>query len=897
MSVSGAVSHGRPAQPVTQPEAYDDDSADTSAGSMIGKFTLGDVLGRGGMGVVVQAVDLKLERVLAIKQVRDANDHEAIAWFVDEAQITGQLEHPNIVPVHELGEDGAGRPWMAMKLVHGQTLSAMIGDWREEIASGKPQRLSATDIGQMLEIIRKVADAISFAHSRHVIHRDLKSENVMLGAFGEVLVMDWGLAKPLDASPTTGGEGALTAPRGGGKRRARTSGRQSDSVAATAVGVRVAGRAGVMSDRMTMQGDVFGTPAFMPPEQARGEVQEVGPAADQFALAGILYHMLTLEEPYRESSLEQTLAAARQRQLPPPHLRASHRRIPRELSAIVMKAMAARPRDRYPDIGAFIADCNAWQAHERTTAYRQKPWEALGKWFRRHPTAGITGVTTVLMLAVFGALAWSMESSRQLAEHQAAMATREAALAEAEERAATARAHQDRIALAVRNREFEQLYALTGERLVEGRDTIMAEFAADWHAWQERQKAAGNFPIFEYFSDSLDEDRVRRYLELFKKLFAMHRQFGVPVTADDWLRAGSLKAHPKINDFRGALDDFNEVLRIEPHNVQALIGRGGALSSLGNSEGAYADYSLAIQLSPTAPPIEALLNRSGMRTRTRDYDGALADARAAIEAAPDDPRGYRYAGLALSESNRHHEAIAFFNKAIERKPDYVKALAYRGRSRMALGQHDEALEDFDTAAAVDGGNHGYVDAWLWRSNLHNFLGNSDRAIADMEMVASLLSRDPHWRVEVGKLRLQNGDPAGAIKDCDTAIAMAPQFERGYRYRGRARAELGQHEKAIADFTQSINFSQYNAEAYEDRGDSYFATRQIKQALADYEVALRWVPDNWEMEMQMAMLYAAAGRLDETNTAYLHAWRNCDDPAIRETLAQAYRMATGRDPDE
>ncbi|MGE0432554.1 MAG: protein kinase, partial [Planctomycetota bacterium] len=439
-----------------------------TAGEELGKFVLGDILGQGGMGVVINAQDRKLDRALAIKRIRDSNDREAIAQFVEEAQITGQLEHPNIVPVHELGEDDAGRPWMAMKLVQGQTLSELVKTWRDAIEAGGSARLTGSAIARMLDIVRKVADAIAFAHDRGVIHRDLKTENVMLGAFGEVLVMDWGLAKPL-------GQADRPRPAGGGRMALSGGGGAGESGRATAPGVRVARRM-ESSSALTMDGEVFGTPAFMPPEQARGDVDDVGPASDQFALGGILYHMLTLEEPYREGSLDKTLFAARQRKLLPPRQRAPQRGIPKELSAIVMKAMAARPRDRYASVADFMADCTAWQAHERTSAYRAAPWEHFGKWFRRHPTMGITGLTSVFMLLVFGSLALSLESSRQLEQERAA-------LAEAQEHAAA-------IALAVRTRDYHSLQLATGTQLVADRASFIDRFLGDWTAWEKKTREA-----------------------------------------------------------------------------------------------------------------------------------------------------------------------------------------------------------------------------------------------------------------------------------------------------------------------------------------------------------------------------------------------------------------------
>jgi eukaryotic-like serine/threonine-protein kinase len=233
-------------------------------------------LARGGMGEVWRGCDTVLAREVALKVLGEPvfGDLAATARFEEEARRVGQLEHPSIVPVYDLGELQDGRPFFVMKLIHGQTLAELLA------ARATP----AEDLSRWVGVFEQVCQAVAFAHARDLIHRDLKPSNVMLGEFGEVLVMDWGIAKALAARPQP-----VTAPP--------TPAPLSPSVGGAATGP---------GGSSTLPGQVVGTPAFMAPEQARGEASRVGKASDVFGLGGILCVTLTGQPPYTRA--EQVLA-------------------------------------------------------------------------------------------------------------------------------------------------------------------------------------------------------------------------------------------------------------------------------------------------------------------------------------------------------------------------------------------------------------------------------------------------------------------------------------------------------------------------------------------------------------------------------------------------------------
>ncbi len=220
-------------------------------------------IAHGGMGRVFSAHDINLDREVAIKVMLSGSPGVAALRFVREAKITAKLPHPGIPPVHVLGTLADGSPFLAMKLIAGRTLAS---------------ELENADRGRLLQVFEQVCQAVGFAHSRGIVHRDLKPANIMVGSFGEVQVMDWGLAKELPTADRGQPRDADTLDGG-------TPSQASDLPAEN-----------------TVAGSVLGTPAYMAPEQARGEIEHIGPPSDVFALGGILAVILTGAPPFRGKS-------------------------------------------------------------------------------------------------------------------------------------------------------------------------------------------------------------------------------------------------------------------------------------------------------------------------------------------------------------------------------------------------------------------------------------------------------------------------------------------------------------------------------------------------------------------------------------------------------------------
>ncbi|MBY0523723.1 MAG: tetratricopeptide repeat protein [Gemmataceae bacterium] len=346
---------------------------------------------RGGLGEVFVAEDQELHREVALKEIQDrhADDPQSRARFMLEAEVTGGLEHPCIVPVYGLGTYPDGRPFYAMRFIRGDSLKDGIERYHKH--SGIRGEKSV-EFRKLLDSFVDVCNAIEYAHSRGVLHRDLKPGNIMLGKYGETIVVDWGLAKP----------------RGAIEENARSEERLLQPSAIS----------GTME---TVAGAAVGTPQFMSPEQAIGRLEMLGPASDVYSLGATLFAVLTGKPPFAGLDVGDVLKKVQCGDFPRP--RQVLAGVAPALEAICLKAMALKPADRYASARALADDVDHWLADEPVAAYPEPLGARLNRWGRRHRSL-VVGAAALLVTAVaaltVSTVLISREQSRTLVERRRA---------------------------------------------------------------------------------------------------------------------------------------------------------------------------------------------------------------------------------------------------------------------------------------------------------------------------------------------------------------------------------------------------------------------------------------------------------------------------------------------
>jgi serine/threonine-protein kinase len=326
---------------------------------------------RGGLGAVFVALDQELDREVALKQIieKHADNPVSRARFLLEAKITGGLEHPGIVPVYGLGLDAGGQPYYAMRFIQGDTLKDAVDRFHADADLRRDPGRRSLALRQLLRRFVDVCNAIDYAHSRGALHRDIKPANIIVGRHGETLVVDWGLAKAVGRGDAGAGlgEGTLVPSLSGGSAE-------------------------------TLPGSTIGTPAFMSPEQAEGDLEQLGPRSDIYSLGATLYYIVTGRMSL-VGTVPAMLEAVKRGDVTPP--RRDDPGLDKALEAIVLKAMAHRPEDRYATPRALAEDLERWMADEPVLAWRE-PWmRSLLRWLTRHRT-GVSAAAATMLASVVG---------------------------------------------------------------------------------------------------------------------------------------------------------------------------------------------------------------------------------------------------------------------------------------------------------------------------------------------------------------------------------------------------------------------------------------------------------------------------------------------------------------
>jgi eukaryotic-like serine/threonine-protein kinase len=601
-------------------------------------FELVREIGRGGMGLVFEARQRSLRRNVAVKSMSfgktsarharpgrkaaERNIDEMRGRFLREAEVTGGLQHPGIVPVYAVGAAADGQPFYAMRLIEGESLHDAIVDFHAQLALNEDfPRTRAFEFRRLLRRLIDVCNAVDYAHSQQVIHRDIKPRNVMLGRFGETLVVDWGLAKV--ASPTTGW--ADTAPL---------------PLSQPASG--------------THQGSAVGTPAFMSPEQAAGDLERLGPASDVYSLGATLYCLLAGKTAFEGRDLLATFERVKRGEFPRP--REVRAEIPAALEAICLRGMALAKSDRYPTATALADDVERWLADEPVSAYQEPFLERCARWGRRHRTwirAAAVVLVLVSLVATIGALL--VNDARQTAE-----AHRQQAL----ERLAQARRATDQWIVAA----SDALQTFPDAQST--RKELLTQVAKDYESFVGQ---ASDDPVIE-----LDRGRVLLRLGDVRRLLGDSAEAGRSYAEASAHFEQVLSRDPKWRDARFeaanaqlrqglASGDQKEFAEADRHYLASLELSDGLLAEAPSNDEYREGWSAAIV------DRAALLANQGKWAESRELlDTAMARTAEWQETSPDSPTLHHIrAQLArlLSDvhlaQNRHREALTALTKAVE----------------------------------------------------------------------------------------------------------------------------------------------------------------------------------------------------------------------------------------
>lgn len=314
----------------------------------------------GGTAVLEECMDKNLGRAVVMKRLHAHlnEDETEQKRFLREARVTALIQHPATVPVYEIGRDRAGSVYFTMKKVEGVDLREILLG----IVARDPAFKSKYQLQDLIEVLVQVGQAVAFAHSRGVVHRDLKPANILVGEFGEVMVLDWGLAKILNEMQTEHGEIP-----------------EKDH----------------LSLELTRSGKRAGTPLYMSPEQAAGD-QHIDGRCDVYSLGSILYEILTHENLVWGIDKDEVLKRIQTQDAVPPRTRTPHRKIPPVLNSICVRAIQRKPEDRYSSLSEMVEDLRAYLLHDRVSAHKYTVWEEVVNWERRNAKIALAIISAVM---------------------------------------------------------------------------------------------------------------------------------------------------------------------------------------------------------------------------------------------------------------------------------------------------------------------------------------------------------------------------------------------------------------------------------------------------------------------------------------------------------------------
>jgi tetratricopeptide (TPR) repeat protein len=860
---------------------------------------------RGGLGEVFVAHDCELNRQVALKEIQGqyADDADSRARFLLEAEVTGSLEHPGIVPIYSLGHYPDGRPFYAMRFVHGDSLQDALESFHNADGPKRDPGQRSLELRKLLARFLAVCDAIAYAHSRGVLHRDIKPANILVGPYGETLVVDWGLAKPGGQTPASGldTEPAL----------------QPSSADAVA---------------KTLAGAVKGTPAYMSPEQTAGRVDLMGPASDVYSLGATLYHLLTGHRPFEDKDTQEMLRRVRKGLFQPP--RQVNKQVPAALDAICRKAMAREPKDRYPTAKALADDVEHWLADEPVAAYREPLPARARRWARRHRPL-VAGVAAMLLTALVlgGGTGWWLHQQRR--ERQAEALTRQhdaeqkAGFSMEQARQALAQGWEKHNTAQLTEAQAEADKAVTVAQAGAGEEVRAAAAALLAEVETKTAQAAKNQRLM---ADLLDVTKPRETQAYQKdesghvmalaqpsadeQVAAAFRRWGVdldrepaeqviarlseqpgPVVQevvaglDEWVQVRRWDKRPqrdwqRLTDVANRLDADprrRELRRLRESGVlqqerEAMQAAGQLASWLGVSEVFVGPNTrrlreLAREVDPAQEPVLGVVALARALLAAGDTSSAEGVYRAALAARPDEV-ALLHGLVTLMKMQlpvRWREAIEYYRAARAKRPELGLALAEALRQAHRAGEAEAVVRDLARRQPDNPEMHlslgwalydqkklpeaeaAYRKAIQLQPNFANAYNNLGIALYDQKKVAEaeaayhmVIKLQPHDASAYYNLAVLLREQQKLVESeaaCRKAIGLQPDDATNYYNLGNTLRDQQKLPEAEAAYRKAIKLFPAYPAAYVHLGLALKNQQKLSEAEAAFRKAIQLRPDD------------------------------------------------------
>jgi serine/threonine-protein kinase len=870
------------------------------------RYQLSGEIARGGMGAVLRGRDVDLGRDLAVKVLLEKHAHrpEVARRFIEEAQIGGQLQHPGVVPVYDIGRFGE-RPFFTMKLVKGQTLAHLLAE-RADYTQDRPRYLA---------IALQVAQTLAYAHAKGVIHRDLKPANVMVGAFGEVQVMDWGLAKVL-------AEGGIA------DEQKASRGRQPPEDVTQIRTARSSSSAG-RSGTDTEAGSLLGTPAYMPPEQANGDIAHLDRRADVFGLGAILCEILTGKAPYVGRSAEEVRRKACNGDLTDANARLDACGADAELIVLTRTCLAAEAIDRPKDAQAVADGLTAYlsgvqeRLHQAELAEAEAKAKAIEEAKRRRLTLALAA--TVLLALTLGGGGWLwVKSERDARQAQVArevhdalnqaMALREKAkaattggpalFAQAREQAQRALAlvengpaddalkqqvRQLQAGLDEEEKDRALVTALEEARLVQAEALEGKSRYAEERALPKFREALRAHGLTVGEGDpkvaaerigarpTAVQEAIVAALDEWDAL-AANPKLGIDEPHRDWLRAVLEAAEPGegwTRRFRAAREEKDQTRRKTALEKLAAAKEAGTLPARTLTRlaaqlyllEAYSSAAKLLRQAQVKQPADFWVNHNlGLalrRVTPPEPDEAVRFLTTAVALRPHSPGVHSNLGVALQDRGHVDEAIACHRKAVELGPNAALCHSNLGDALRLKGQLEEAIASCRQAIKLD---PSFATA-------HNSLGHAlyhegqvDGAIASYGKAVELDPKAAAYHNNLGVALIRKGRLDEAIASFRKAVVLAPNDADTHSNLGAALKNKGRLDEAIACCRKAIEIDPTFPNAHYHLGDSLVAQRGFDEAIAAFRTAIKLDPKFPMAHSHLGAALAQKGRRDEAIAA-------------------------------